>query len=83
VFVGYLCLGFDMSHWYPRAEGSPVFLRYNSNDTTVKALTQSQVELHKLRTAHHKLVALSQHNDEEWTQLRSNMVLTRDLCSLL
>ena len=63
------------AHWCPSAASSPIFLRYNCNDSTVKALTQSQVELHKLRTAHLRLSDQSKHNAAEWERLKSQMVI--------
>lgn len=71
------------AHWFPSAASSPIFLRYNCSDSTVKALTQSQVELHKLRTAHLRLSAQSKHNEDEWGRLKSQMVICFDTrCSI-
>ena len=52
----------------------PVFQRVKPDETTIKALTLTAVELHQMRTAFNRLANQSQTNEEEWARLRAEMV---------
>jgi hypothetical protein len=61
-------------HWAPEPASAPIFQHYRADECTVRALTRTQVELHKQRTAHNALMTDALRNQEEWGQLRTEMV---------
>ena len=59
--------------WLPSPERIPVFQRTKADESTIKALTLTAVELHELRTAYNRLASRSKINEEEWNRLRSQL----------
>ncbi|GAX82424.1 hypothetical protein CEUSTIGMA_g9852.t1 [Chlamydomonas eustigma] len=55
-----------MPQWLPKPSSTPTFLRCSSNETTVRALTESQVELFKMKTAYARLSTLAVYRESEW-----------------
>jgi hypothetical protein len=62
------------AHWQPVPDGAPVFQPIRASESTVKLLTVTQVELHKLRMAHNRLSSQSQANEHDWTRLKGQLV---------
>lgn len=63
-------------HWQPVPDGSPAFQPIRASESTVKLLTVTQVELHKLRIAHNRLSSQSQANEDAWARLKGQLVRT-------
>ncbi|KAG1680771.1 hypothetical protein FOA52_008104 [Chlamydomonas sp. UWO 241] len=57
----------------PVPQGCPMFQPFRAGETTVKLLTTTQVELHKLRTAHNRLSAHSAQQEDKGAKVQSQL----------
>ena len=74
---------FAAIHWAPDACSAPIFQNYRADEITVRALTRTQVELHKQHTAYNALFADARNNQEAWARMKAEMVGRRKrICSV-
>jgi hypothetical protein len=60
--------------WYPATPGAPVFQHYRTDQPTVNALTRTQVELYKQRSAFGSLLKEATANQDEFARTKAELV---------
>lgn len=60
--------------WYPATPGAPVFQHFRADEPTLTALTRTQVELFKQRSAYGALINEARSKQDEFERAKAELV---------